>query len=293
MLRCLIAAAAMGALSAALKELYDGIPSYDLANYLCIPIGWKAGGAFGRRVVYLRIPEDFTGRMIGGMISKGASHWSGRDANWGEMLSFGAGQFPEFNPAVTLPEQWAQFALAGHNPTDDFRGEPIISDKAFTVFKAGVSPVPAAGEMAHWTLNQSGVLNLFNYNPQANNTTELALSAVPGVNKFIKVSDGGFREAQRATQTEITAQRDMQELQLPAPVQALELEYWRLARINKDARTDAQNDRLSDLRLWYRNTYRPAMSDIGDAVADKNPAEAAALRSALDKDSAEYYPKRK
>lgn len=283
MARVIIAAAAAGALGTAIKELYDGIGSHDKANYLCIPVGQSTNGDFGKRTVYVRLPEDFTARMIGGMIQKGAAQWSGTDPNWSQMLDFGMGQFPELNPAITVPEKWAQYAK-GQDPEDDFRGQPIISDRVYRAHD-----YHGAEAMAAWTLNQTGVLNLFSYNPQSQSTTELGLSAIPGINKFVKVTDQGYREAQRATQTEIDAQRDMQFLKLPDKVQSLELEYWRLAKINADTRTAPQEERLNELKYWYQNTYRPAWGDINDAVTDKNSSLADQLRKGLATDSSALY----
>jgi len=285
--RLLLAGAAAGALGAAIKELFDGIGAHDKANYLCIPVGQTSGGDFGKRTVYVRLPEDFTARMIGGMITKGVANMTGKDPNWDQMLDFGMGQFPDLNPALTVPQKWEEYAR-GRNPTDDFRGQQIIPDR---VFKAG--DYHGAEVMGMWTLNQMGVLNLASFNAQAQSGTELGVSAIPGINKFVKVSDQGYHEDQRAEQAQIDAQRDMQFLKLSDQVQSLELEYWRLTRINKDERTIEQDDRLHDLKAWYQNVYRPAWGDIADATADKRPADAAAARKTLDADSEEYYRQNK
>lgn len=81
----------------------------------------------------------------------------------------------------------------------------------------------------------------------------------------------------------------MQFLKLPDQVQSLELEYWRLAKIGKDSRTEQQDDRLTELKSWYQNTYRRAWGDIQDAVQDKNVSLADQLRKGLEADSAEYF----
>ena len=80
----------------------------------------------------------------------------------------------------------------------------------------------------------------------------------------------------------------MQFLKLPDKVQSLELEYWRLAKIAKDTRTPQQDDRLTELKGWYQNTYRRAWADIEDAVQDKNARLANQLRKGLEADSTEF-----
>ena len=111
---------------------------------------------------------------------------------------------------------------------------------------------------------------------------------MPGLNRFLSVTDQGYREQQRAQMKDEEAVRDAQFLKLSPDVQSLELEYWRLERLPQGTLTPAQEDRLADLRFWYSNVYRPAWTDIQDAVANKNDAGAKQARAALGKDSVDF-----
>lgn len=282
-LRAFLALAAAGALGEALKELFAGISEYDKTNYLSIPVGATTGEDFPSKTAFLRIPEDETARMLGGIISKGIRAMGPDDVRLSGMFDFGMGQIPSLNPAVSVPMKWAQFA-AGHNPIDPYRNREIVPARNW---EAG--GLDSLQPMAAWTLDQTGVGNFFRYDANANTTLQLTLSAVPGVNRMVKVSDQGYREKQRALMNEVDAARNMQKLKLPAEVQSLEMEYWRLAKIKKDQRTEPQQLRYEDLHYWYARTYRPYWESIEAATEDKNSAQAEALRRDLAKDSAPYY----
>ncbi len=282
LLRALLALAATGALGAALKELFDGIGEHDKTNYLSIPVGLVPGGDFGNRTAFVRLPEDEAARLIGGLLSKSIRQLGPDSPDLSSIFDFGMGQIPSLNPAVTVPMKWSEY-LAGHNPSDPFTGHDIVGDREM---RAG--GLHSLQPMAAWTLGQSGVLNFFRYNPDYKSGWELALSATPGVNKFIKVSDQGHREQQRAAQDEIERFRAQQKLKLPPGVLSLDQEYNRLVGIKPDLRTRQQADRLLELKLWHNNYYLPAWENLERAVEDSNPDEAASLRRQLERDSATF-----
>jgi C-terminal domain on Strawberry notch homologue/P-loop containing NTP hydrolase pore-1 len=284
MLRTLLALGAAGAFGAAFKELFDGISDYNKTKKLTIPVGTVAGGEFGKKVAAITIPEDDTARFIGGIITHGINALAQRNPQeLHGIIDLGMNELPSYNPIWNVPFKWTQLA-AGQNPVDDFTGHQIIPDRNFSA--GGLNAVEP---MLGWTLRQSGLLNFYKYDPQAGLTWQAQLPAMPGINRFLTITDQGYREQQRAAQTDVEAQRNMQFLQLPPKVQSLELEYWRLARTPQNALTPPQQDRLADLKYWYNNVYRPAWTDIQDSVSNTNKAAAATARNALDKDSAEFY----
>lgn len=273
--RVIGALAASGALGALLKELFDGVGEYDKTNYQVMPVGQVPGGEFGNKTVFIRIPESETDRLIGGIISKGIRSMAGDDVKLSGIMDFGMGQIPTLNPAITVPEKWAEFA-AGQNPRDPFTGRDIVPRREWAA--GGWNSVQP---MAVWTLGQSGALNFFRYDPQADTTMQVVADVIPGVNRMIKVSDQGYRESQRADQTEEEAQRARVRLGIPSRVQGVEMEFWHLARLKESLRTEAQRERYDLLRGWYRTIYLPAWESIVQAQEAGRTDEAAAISRAL------------
>lgn len=286
LLRAFLALAATGALGAALKELFDGIGENDKTNYLSLPLGTVPGGDYGRRTAYLRIPEDETARLLGGLISKGIRQLGPDSPDLAGMFDFGMGQIPSLNPALSVPAKWAEFA-AGHSPRDPFTGRDIVPDLNW---KAG--GWDSLQPMAAWTLNQSGVMNFFRYNPDFQSGWELALSATPGVNKFLKVSDQGKREQQQRLDRAEEQIKAREKLALPATALSLSLEYGRLDNLKPDLRTPQQSERLLELNLWHKYYYLPAWEGLERARENGSTAEADAIRRQLERDSIAFQRRR-
>jgi hypothetical protein len=280
--RVLLAVGATGALGAALKELFDGIGEYDKTNYLSVPVGATDGADFGRKTVYLRIPESETDRMIGALISKAIRSLGPQDVALTDILDFGMGQIPSVNPVVSVPLKWSEY-LRGQNPRDTFRGREIVPPREWQA--GGLHSVEP---MALWAVEQTGLMNFFRWDPRSETTWQLTLSATPGLNKFLKMSDQGYREQQRAVQDEQVAAAAAEKLRLPKPVQSIEAEYWRLARLGEQ-RTPEQQRRYVDLHAWYRTIYAPAWESIQQATEEQRGETAQRLRDALDRDSRSYY----
>lgn len=284
--RMLLATAATGALGAAIKELFDGISEYYKTNYLAVPIGQLPGGDFKSKVVIITIPEDETARFIGGILGKAIRMAGPDDVRASGIFDFGVGQLPTWNPALTVPEKWVE-ALSGGNPTDPLRGSPIIPRDARLAGGAAIIE-----PMAGWTLRQTGALNFFRYDPRANSTAELNLGAIPGANKFVRVTDQGYREQQEAKQDIVARIRAQEKLKLPDTVQSLYHEYWQLQQL-KDNRTPSQQTRYDDLAYWHKNIYRPGWEDMQAAIEDGKPAVADQIRRQLGRDSADFVRSRR
>jgi hypothetical protein len=281
-LSALIGAASAGLLGAALKSLFDGVSEYDKTNYLVIPLGWMPGGDFGRKTGYLRMPRDETSRLLSGLTYKLASSLDPADKPGslaGQLFDFGASQVPTFNPVLTVTEKWAEYA-GGQNPIDPFRARPIIPR---TEFIAG--GMDSLAPMLSWTAAQSGALNFVRWDPQASTAAELTLSAIPGVNRLLKVSDYGYRERQTWVEGAEDAARAQHRLKLPDEVQSLLAEYGHLRQISPDRRTPAQVARYDELGVWYSGIYRPTDELITDREQAKDTAAAERARRQLGDDS--------
>jgi hypothetical protein len=119
--------ATAGLFGEALKEMFAKIGDYDKTNYTVIPMGIDENG----KTVYFRIPSDETGRLIGGLFWKLArtvqdpSKLADADT-YGDLLAYAGGQVPSLTPVATSAFNIREF-LAGNNPYDFFRGQPVLT----------------------------------------------------------------------------------------------------------------------------------------------------------------------
>jgi hypothetical protein len=108
------------------KGAFQGISEYDLTNYLPVPLGRDEHG----NTIYLRIPQDDFGRLIGGLVWKALGFARGdKDALQAAMQVFDytAGQVPSVTPVVQLAADAATFA-AGGNVYDPFRNRFLFTE---------------------------------------------------------------------------------------------------------------------------------------------------------------------
>lgn len=247
------AAAALGLLGAAVKELYDGISEYNKANYNVLPIGTVDGGQFGKRVVYVRFPREDNHRFISGLLYEAIVATAGQATKpgVGSVVSFGTDQFPGLNPILKIGSAWDEF-LQGQNPMDGFRGRPVLSNAEWLA-----GGWPAYKGMIGFTLQNAGVTNFVRWDPNAANTAEMSLSAVPGLNTFLQTTDAGYRERQEQQVQAESKQRAELRLAMPDNVQRLLGEYYYLASVPAKARTIDQTQRLIELRSWQNRIYKP------------------------------------
>ncbi len=294
--------AVAGVFGPQIKKLYDGVSEYDRTNYGVLPLGTQAGGEFGGKTVYARTPRDETSRLFSAMTYKATRSIADKvmgnpphpDGLPTELFAFGAGVMPSPTPILNVAGAWKDY-LAGQNPVDPFRNQPVISDKHF---KAGGAP--AVGDMAKWTLNQAGVLNLVKWNPDAETTTELTMSAVPIVNRLLKISDQGFREQQRNSETLDAKQKAKLRVQYNDAAQSLVAQHAWLQSLGPQKRTPEQNERYGQLHAWKVNFYDRADEAAWNLRADKGQqrrivdqvnAEASNTQRALRSTEAATYAK--
>jgi hypothetical protein len=276
------ALSAAGALTAALKEIFGAASEYDRSTKNLIPVGLVGGGEFGYKAAFLTIPRAEDSRLLSGLLYKAIyAAASENPGEWGSILSFGADQFPSANPAITVPMRWGQ-ALSGGDPKDSLRGRSIIPYQERT---AGGTAI--IEPMVLWTLQESGMGNFLSWNPRANTVTEFALSATPGLNRILKITDTGLREQQaKNIQAEKQAYAE-QALKLPDVVRSLKAEYNYLENL-KDHRTSAQERRFGDLKAWHDLVYNPSVETIRTMVEEKQEGAAGREREALGRASSGY-----
>jgi hypothetical protein len=178
------------------KEMED-VSEYDLTNYLILTL-FRGG----ERTTYLRIPQDETGRLIGGLFWKFMQLGIKRDPELKDMTDIAAytgGQIPSVSPIIDLIASSWQY-LNGKNPYDYFRGQTVVPDEEF---KAGGTY--AFKPYAFWIYNKLGL----------NNISSISLYERPGdkekplqflknfpvigntAERWVKTSDAGQREKNR------------------------------------------------------------------------------------------------
>ena len=278
-LKCLAAA---GLLGAGLKELYDAVGDYDDTNYLCVPLGKVTSGnpEYGYQVPVLRLPQDETSRVLGGMLDMALTRALSDEQQAKSILplltGFAGGQLPGVNPAVSLADGWRQY-LSGQNPIDSFRNQPLMSDWKF---RAGgwTSTQP----MLAWSLEQTGATNLVRWDSKAETMMETVLSATPVLNRAVKITDQGFRDRDRNL-LELQA-KDAAQIRAAVgdDVNRLLAEHARLSALKslgEDHLTPVQEDRFYELNMWFNTTWKEAREDMSEDLTRKSwPQQVKSLR---------------
>lgn len=132
------------------KEVMDKQSEYDKTNYTIIPLGLDENG----NGVALRIPSDETGRLIGSIFWKLINTKQSQASvtkTLSDILSFGAGQFPNVSPSFTGFGATVQY-LSGKNPYDRFRDRYVIPE---TEFQAGYKE--SAPIFLDWLIKNQGM----------------------------------------------------------------------------------------------------------------------------------------
>jgi hypothetical protein len=187
--KLLMKAGVMGLLGTGVKAVLDGASEYDKANYHIIPLGLTPQG----KSVYMRVPIDETGRMMGGTIWKMLS--IGDDKAITDLMDYMAGQAPTLNPAFGNIADIAAYSM-DINPHDPFKDRRAVPDAIFEV----------GGKRSHieflkYIYGKSGgnIVYKFKYDDVDKIKTELEeILGYPItsniVGRFIKVTDQGIRE---------------------------------------------------------------------------------------------------
>lgn len=111
-----------------LARALRGISEYDFTNYIPIPVGVDRKG----NSIYIRVPQDDAGRLIGGVFWKALQGLTGKDvdvlAAIGQIADYTAGQFPGLTPILSIPSDVGQY-LAGMRVYDAFRGRFLFTER--------------------------------------------------------------------------------------------------------------------------------------------------------------------
>jgi hypothetical protein len=216
--KLLMFAAIYGLFGEKVKRMYQKVSEYDKTNYQILVLGEDEDG----KVLYLRVPQDEFGRLVGGLtwktlqtVDPEKKEHQGILRSIMDIVSYGAGQFPNITPAITLPLAIAQY-LAGQNPYDFFYGRNVIPEKEF---KAGgeYSLIP----FLKWLFRSSGGRIIMNFDiAEQSPTTETwytkilkmpILSDIVG--RWIKVSNYGDSERLRLIKQEIEQKKAIKSIE--------------------------------------------------------------------------------
>ena len=278
-----------GVLGEDLRKLYSRVPEWDMTNFAVLPLGEVPTGDTGGKTVYARLPQDEGLRVINGIVGKilsSAIRTAKGDPTApqiGDVFAGISSQVPGTNTLVEAAQNWSTF-LAGRNPRDSFRNRNILSDDQWLA-----GGWEATKPMLGWTLGASGITNFFNYDIEADNLTELSISATPVLNRLIKISDRGVYQNQ--AKVEEADKRDMANvrLSLPDQVNGLRTEYNYLKGRGEN-RSERESLRYYDLGQWYRS-YRKAMDEVETSKELGNRYEAqSAVRMLIDE--SKFYRQR-
>ena len=124
--KLLMAAALSGLMGETLRRWMERTTEYDRTNYTLLPLGEDDHG----NTVYVRVPQDDSGRLIGGLFWKLLQLVRGEPEvinTLAQVVDYTAGQFPGVSPAITTTEDTLAFA-SGQNPYDEFRGRTLFTE---------------------------------------------------------------------------------------------------------------------------------------------------------------------
>lgn len=183
-------AAYMGLFGLGVKKIFDRVSEYDLTNYHIIPCGLDENN----KAVIIRVPQDETGRIVGGLVWKAMTGGDPTETMT-NIIDFTAGQAPGLNPMAQMIWATVEYA-SGRNPYDSFRQRHALNEQ---VFLAG-GPQKHK-EFAKWVANQLGAGVVYRFKPGGIQGNKSELEKILGyplvsnvVGRFIKVTDYGLRE---------------------------------------------------------------------------------------------------
>lgn len=123
--------AALGLFGKELEEMMDDASEYDKTNYTILPLGSE-----GNKTVYLRVPQDEMGRILGGVFWKILSKFDSQSntkvtEDVSQLLSFLGGQVPGMTPGISTAWDIKTY-LQGHNPYDSYRNRSVLTEQEWS-----------------------------------------------------------------------------------------------------------------------------------------------------------------
>ena len=199
-----------------LKELFGKVSEYDKTNYHIVPLGKDENG----KAIYVRIPQDETGRLMSGLLWKIAGAIQDPEKlgdldTYLNILSYAGGQAPSLSPAITGLMQTSQY-VSGQNPYDFFRGRTVLSDEQ--MLAGGSEKLKPFLSYMFDNLGGSVFMKLYKNEvvPKDPSPSErvLALPAVSNLySRFIRVSNYGETEKIREITNEVRSDKARESLQ--------------------------------------------------------------------------------
>jgi hypothetical protein len=254
-----------------------------------MPLGTVAGGSTGQLSAYLSLPADEDERIVNALVGPLMDNAAAEiaKAQGGEPLpTSGAremkrefyGFLPSLNPVLAEPSRWGLF-WADVNPLDSF-GRPVLSQDELALLRAGEN-LPAVRAMAANTWKVSGLENFIpsmalpGLRPPEMEDNPLGrfLGSVPVLSRFVKVSDRGILEEQRAGDAADDVAGQLWRVNLGEHTRRLQSDLSFLQRIAPEKLEIPQLERL----IWLRDNWAP----IYDASQREGVAN---LRMARDKE---------
>lgn len=309
--KLLLAAGLVGLFGETVRRLLERTTEYDRTNYIVVPLGEDAA----KNTVYLRIPQDDSGRLIGGLFWKMLRLMRG-DTDAIETISqvadYTAGQVPSVSPAIEALSTTSQF-VAGRNPYDTFRGRSVFTEDEWKARDART-----LAKFLGWEFQQLGGGIVWKFYPGEQRPRELTtgqkllelpvLSNIIG--RFIRITNYGEVETNRRVQADVErhearrrlTEREQVNKAIQTLQQALEADRtpgrrWQMARdiVNKVYAGESAQERGRRTNLVVKKLAIGTIRGDGDALTDSvlaagsNDQKIAILRAARDRMGAEPW----
>jgi len=187
------------------QEVMKEATEYDKTNYVIVPIGKDAN----KKAVYLRMPQDETGRFIGATFWKSLQFVStGEAKELQDIAGLFGGQIPTISPAITLPVDIFKF-LTGQNVYDSFRQRTVLTETEMAAGgKYALKPILT------YIWNEAGgnvFLKLFSGEPTEPLTGAEKVIRLPIlsniIGRFLKITDYGTKETTAKVSGEVRSER--------------------------------------------------------------------------------------
>lgn len=188
-----------------LQRLMQGASEYDRTNYIIVPLGRDANG----NVVYFRLPQDDSGRLVGGLFWKALQLSRGETDSLRrvmDVVDYTAGQVPSVSPVFEGLSTTAQF-LSGRNPYDAFRGRAVFTEDEWRA-----RDWRTLKKFLGWEFQQLGGGIVWKFYPGESRPTRrttgqkiLDLPVVSNiVGRFLRVTNYGELEAMREASADVS-----------------------------------------------------------------------------------------
>ena len=181
-------------------QVMAGVSEYDKTNYTIVPLGIDEKG----QSIYLRLPQDDTGRVMGGLFWKLLRVAKGdKDVleTMAQVMDYTAGQIPSMTPLLGAIDDTVTFA-SGRNPYDAFRGRNLFTKDEFD---ARYTDSAALKKFMGWQFQQLGGSILWKFYAGETRPTDMTagqkvldlpiVSNIAG--RWLRISDFGQHETLR------------------------------------------------------------------------------------------------